>query len=57
MKRELPRVEPQYNVESSFAQGSELARKAKKIAVRSHAELTALPTETISISVKGKEKQ
>jgi hypothetical protein len=56
MRRALPRVEPTYNVESSFAHGSELARKAQKVAVRSHAELIAPPTETISISVKGKDK-
>jgi len=57
VERDLSRVEPQYNVDSSFAHGSELARKAKKVAIRSHAELMAPPTETISVLVKGKEKQ
>jgi len=54
LKKELC-VEPQYNVESSFARGSELARNAKKIAMKSRGDLLPTPTETISIG-KGKDK-
>jgi hypothetical protein len=55
LKQKEPRVEPQYNVESSFAHGSELARYVKKTAVKSRGDLLPTPTETISIG-KGKDK-
>jgi hypothetical protein len=56
LRQKEPCVEQQYNVESSFAQGSELARKAKKNALKSQKDSLPTPTETISILSKGKEK-